>query len=226
MTDRFKVLVSRDNTESVVIPVMAASKNEAEDIATSRATENQINWLFEIDEGNSGGGLYVGDKEECIESISDVEYRKLLTVTEIRAADKPFKASLYMEAYACSDEGEGPRFARWQFDHRMLARLLKLQQLCEQYGLSECREVASPDWENGKALRLRGNELVVAGDAFWFTAYCKHSDMTVETRLMLIATLIERCGLDRGVENADATIYYGSDVRAIEELCKEYDWGG
>ncbi|MFC1337424.1 MAG: hypothetical protein G8D89_16330 [gamma proteobacterium symbiont of Clathrolucina costata] len=74
----FKVLVTRDLTESALIPVTAIDSAAAGDIATSSDTANRFNNLFEVNEGFFGELPYLGDQNEDIKEISKVEYEEML----------------------------------------------------------------------------------------------------------------------------------------------------
>lgn len=99
----------------------------------------------------------------------------------------------YIEAYAASDTGDGPRFGSVRADEALLGKLLELQVLCKQNGLSEVRVFGGCDWgPEGieDKLRLQNHELVVVDDQFWFRADVKHADYHIETRSQNILAFV------------------------------------
>lgn len=119
------------------------------------------------------------------------------------------KTRVFIEAYACDDNGDGPRFATVEVDDVFLSRLLTLRVLCGQHKLTEVRVEAGPDrWGPGDDvadLRLESDELVVSQNSFWFVAQPKHSQYHVETRMQDIAAFYDavRAGQTRFAEWED-----------------------
>lgn len=102
----------------------------------------------------------------------------------------PFK--LIIDAYACSEFGDGPAYAELTVYQVFFDRLRELSWLCKERGLESVSVPAGPDyWDNEDDLRIRGNSLVVTDDSFWFSAYPKHADYAVETRAIDIETFIQ-----------------------------------
>lgn len=99
----------------------------------------------------------------------------------------------HIEAYAADDHGAGPSFGTVRADEALLGKLLELQLICKQNGLSEARVFRGCDWgPEGieDELRLQNHELVVVDDQFWFRADVKHGDYHVETRAQNIVEFV------------------------------------
>ena len=127
-------------------------------------------------------------------------------------------AKVYIEAYAASDNGDGPRFAEVWATQEFLARLNRLSGLCTEHSLSELRVFDSPEaWGPGDVaedLRLTGGELVVTENSFWFVDAPKNTDYHIETRAQNIAQF---CDMVKQL-NGD-TAYLGEDPDL--EICVE-----
>ena len=93
---------------------------------------------------------------------------------------------VFIEAYACSEFGSGPRYALLKVDKGFLATLRRLTAACLKYGLSEVRCYGAPDTCGPGTieteLRLTCGELVVTPTRFWFTDSPKHADYSIESR--------------------------------------------
>lgn len=116
--------------------------------------------------------------------------------------------TIYIEAYACSDHGEGPTYAIIDASDALIRRMQQLQELCKTAELSEARVVLGCDWGPDGIeddLRLQNHELVVAGDSFWFRADPKHADYHVETRLQDIDAFVNAVRAREG----DAPLTFG-----------------
>lgn len=103
------------------------------------------------------------------------------------------EASVFIEAYACSEHGDGPGFAAFKLTESLVEELTTLSQLCADRGLSEVRVPRGCLWGPGNIqdeLRLRSDELVVCGDYFWFRATPKHEDYHVESRAASIRKVL------------------------------------
>ena len=111
------------------------------------------------------------------EAIERVGYR--LTPPKV---EKPFM--FYWEAYACDEWGEGPAWAKLEITQAFVDELHKLQTQClrDTVNLSVDRSV--DEWDSEDTLRLRGDEMHVTHSHVWFSAYPKHANYNVETRLM------------------------------------------
>lgn len=103
--------------------------------------------------------------------------------------------TVYAEAYAADDDGDGPSLAEYQVDAAFLERLSRLHAVCVEHALTEVRVNAGPEWGPygiEDELRLQNDELVVTGAGdFWFVADVKHNDYHVETRSLNIAAFME-----------------------------------
>lgn len=119
------------------------------------------------------------------------------------------EASVFIEAYACSEHGDGPAFAAFKLTESLIEELTTLSQLCADHGLSEVRCLRGCMWGPGTIqddLRLRSDELVVCGDEFWFRATPKYADYHVETRGLSIQKLLVDA---KGWKFGDAPLMYG-----------------
>jgi len=123
---------------------------------------------------------------------------------------------VFIEAYACSDYGDAPRFAKLFATKTFCEQLAKLQALCVEHDLSELCVYESPDaWGPGNIedeLRLTCAELVVTKSAFWFKDHPKHSDYTIETRAQDIDVFIEAVSSEGGTP-----LFFGSNVEELME---------
>ncbi len=100
----------------------------------------------------------------------------------------------YIEAYATDDSGGGPLYATVAATGSLIEDLVMLKQICKTYGLSEARILRACNWTptaRAEDLRLINDELVVAGDDFWFQASLKHGSGHVETRAQGIKDFID-----------------------------------
>lgn len=116
---------------------------------------------------------------------------------------------VFLEAYACIDDGYGPLYATVRVDEALRTRLLELQGLCKQHGLSEVRERRGCDWGPEGVedeLRLQEHELVVAGDEFWFRAVPRYVLYHVETRGLSVQDFVNETRQHAG----DAPLTYGA----------------
>lgn len=103
--------------------------------------------------------------------------------------------TVYAEAYAADDNGDGPTLAEFEVDQAFFDRLSRLHTVCVENNLTEARAEGGPDWGPygiEDKLRLENHELVVTGAGdFWYTADVRHADYHVETRAVNIADFIE-----------------------------------
>lgn len=205
----FKALVTRDTTESAYIPIMADDASSAIEIATSRDMENKFADRFVANEGNVGESTYFGDPDDDVIEITKEEYEAMQHTPAIRDDIK-----LYLEAYAVSNFGNGPRYARYDLTEESLTNILKLQKVCTENGLNECRVSDSPDWDGEDDLCLTSQELVVTPNDFWFIARPDRAEYHVETRGMTILMLVE-------ASQGNGDIYFGEDIDNLRELVAE-----
>lgn len=128
-------------------------------------------------------------------------------------------AIAYVEAYACSDFGDGPEFATFALTTTFLARLHAVRAVVKEHSLSEARIYAGPDeWGPGDVaddLRLNCAELVVTGDTFWFVDQPKHADYHIETRA------IPFDALDEALASGELTAIFGAEPQALEQRVSE-----
>lgn len=115
--------------------------------------------------------------EDCVARLVDDPPMREAVSQNIRTA--------YIEAYACSDYGDGPLFAKLSVTPKFISKLNQLSNLCKDHNLSEVRVCEYPDWwgpGDEDELRLTCGELVVTKTEFWFVDQPKHSDYHIETR--------------------------------------------
>lgn len=137
------------------------------------------------------------------------------------AAAAAAQHSVFTEAYAISDFGDGPLYAEIRASKAFCERLLELQEICATHALSEVRSHGGPDNWGPEGiedeLRLANDELVVCGETFWFTARPKHADYTVESRAIRIRDLV------RTLDNVNGPRFFGEDPGALEALVAEHE---
>lgn len=130
---------------------------------------------------------------------------------------------VYLEAYACDDNGDGPRWARLSVDAAFLARVSYLAALVEAHRLASVNTYDAPEaWDGEAELRLRNHALVVSGGDFWFEAHPKHATYHVETRMVDVREFVATVGeaLERG--GTDPVLYFGNeDAAAVAHEAEE-----
>lgn len=128
--------------------------------------------------------------------------------------------TVFVEAYAVSDHGDGPVYIILEVTRELAHRLAELRDLCDAHNLSEVRAWGGPkSWGPSgieEELRLVDDELVVSGGTCRFTAHPKHADYCVESRA------IEICDLIRTLDEAEAPRFFGEDPLALQALVAEY----
>lgn len=102
---------------------------------------------------------------------------------------KPF--DFYWEAFACDEWGDGPRWAKVQVTQEFVNNLHSLQTKCLQFNAQMTVSETPQEWDMEEELRLRGEELNVTMNHFWFSARPKHADYAVETRLLDIKVFFD-----------------------------------
>ena len=142
----------------------------------------------------------------------------LMQVRPVQANDEK---AVYVEAYACSEYGDGPRFAKLLVGTEFVGKLRKLSALCTEHGLSELRVYDSPElWGPGDVegeLRLTCAEMVVTSSSFWFVDTPKNGNYHIETRAQDIETFLKAVdSVPLGVAS-----YFGDSPDDIEEAVKE-----
>lgn len=95
---------------------------------------------------------------------------------------KPF---VFMwEAFACSEWGDGPQWARVEVTQELVNNIHRLQTECLEKALTRVEQsYVCEEWDNTEELRIRGDELVVDRHSFWLSAQPKYGDYAVETRM-------------------------------------------
>ncbi len=194
----YRVLVTRDTTESALIPVLASSPEAAAEWATARDVVANYGHLFAANDGLSEQAPYLGDPEGDIEQITEEEYRSLVsgsehpdTLDRAPIVAKPFE--MVISARALNEFVDGPAYAVVTVDQSLVDRLIRLRRICVENELEAVTDRACPDrWEREGDLYIRGDKLRVThyGD-FWFEAHLKHTDSGVETLCLDIASLLK-----------------------------------
>lgn len=127
---------------------------------------------------------------------------------------------VYIEAYACGENGDGPQYAKLEITSEFIERLKKLQALCVEHGLSELRVYRAPEaWGPGdveEELQLSCAELVVTNSSFWFTDYPKYGDYSIETRSQEIEEFVQAVSTD-----GDAAVFLGCNPGAVRAAVEE-----
>ncbi len=154
----------------------------------------------DVPEWNEGGDYYQANRQADAALAMMARPSLLLQESVSSKAGNPL---VYIEAHATTDEGDSPSFASLRVGDAFRGKLLEMKDLLKAYGLSEVRIRAGADWGPGDIedeLRLEGHELVVAGNTFWFTAYPKHGNYSVETKSQEIDTFVAATSQHEGDE--------------------------
>ena len=118
-------------------------------------------------------------------------------------------SNVYIEAYACDDEGDGPEWVEINSPTALQEQVLKLQGIVKAYGLSEARVPLRPDaWGPPgveEEMEFYSEELVVTSEAFRFVCCSTHTDYLCETRTQDIAAFVRSLGTGSG-----QALYFGS----------------
>ncbi|MCG7871037.1 MAG: hypothetical protein JAZ11_02915 [Candidatus Thiodiazotropha lotti] len=184
----YRVLVTRDTTESALIPVRASSPEAAAECATARDVITNYGHLFAANDGNSEQSPYLGDPDGDVEQITEDDYRGLVSSSEPPAVPivAPIPVKLFemvISARTLNEFADGPAYAVVTVDQSMIDRLIRLRRICVENELEAVTDRACPDrWEREGDLYIRGDNLrVTHHGAFWFEAHLKHTDYGVET---------------------------------------------
>lgn len=125
--------------------------------------------------------------------------------------------TVYFEAYACDDYGDGPGYAVLTVSQQFCDKLKHLQKMAGEFGLSELRTYASPDaygpGDIEENLRLTCGELVVTPTMFWFTDHPKHIGYNIETRSQSIDGFIAAV--------AEGKQFFGNDLDDLRKRVEE-----
>jgi hypothetical protein len=128
-----------------------------------------------------GNGIDDEGSWDC-DATEGIEVRKTPTF-------EPF--TLVVKARATGEFGEGPDYAEVSVTPEFIERLLRLSRLCEEHGLESVTTPGAVDrWDREDELRIRGDSLRVWKDTFWFEAYPKHADYSVETAAIDIDSIV------------------------------------
>lgn len=100
---------------------------------------------------------------------------------------KPF--DLYWEAYACSDLGESPGWAKVAVDQAFLDQVLATQALCVDKKLDHIALDFNAEWDDVQDLQIRDTQLIVTEYSFWLRASPRYANYHVETRSIEIEYL-------------------------------------
>jgi hypothetical protein len=127
---------------------------------------------------------------------------------------------IFIEAFACDEYGNGPRYAKVVIDDAFIKDVKFLSDLINTHDLSEIRRWISPDAWGPKDieddLRLQGGELVVVrGGTFWFSDSPKNTNYTVETRQVSIEDIL------KGIEAGERVFGEESNLEDLRELLAE-----
>lgn len=200
----YRVLVTRETTESAFIPVKAKSAEEAGETATGEEYLADYEHLFKVNEGNLTTEAYLGSGEGDVEEVGEDEYFSMQ-----KDIPDDLAKNLYLEARSA---GESPSFAVYALTKSSVERILRLQALCRDNGLSECRVSDGPDWSHND-LDLTLDEVVVTSTQFWFTALPGEYGDPVETESVDIDRLL--CELRKPGD------LYGSDEKSLKEMVED-----
>lgn len=227
----YQVLVTRDCTESAMIPVTADGAEAAANLATSRETVAKYNHLFAANDGGSEDAPYLGDPDEDVEQISEAEYLSLVYATKPTSAPKLVKPfELVIKANVLNEFAEGPEFAVVTVDQTFIDSILRLREICKLNDLESAIARYSVDaWDGDEEYRLRGENLRVSNHAsFWFESYMKFSDINVETQSIDIDRLLTVV-FDKPLNEAtndfarsEGRLFYSHDKYDLEVMVEQF----
>lgn len=136
----------------------------------------------------------VADKDGVTYEMTFYGCRSLLTPADVLVCRQRERIA-FVEAYAASDFGDGPSFAKLVANSDFVVKLRQLAALCVTHRLSELRTYDSPSLWGPRdiegELRLNCGELVVTPSSFWFVDQPKHASYHIETRAIEIEAFCE-----------------------------------
>lgn len=131
--------------------------------------------------------------------------------------------NLYLNAYACSEWGAGPSWAKIGINQAFLNYLRSKHQAVLAAKASELTDHGEPDAWDDADVRLVMGELVVSSDgSFFYQAREKHADYRVETCSIQLETL-EKMVKQALAEGVDYVLYHATDVDLLKEALNASD---
>lgn len=101
---------------------------------------------------------------------------------------------LFVRVFADA-EADYPVYAKVNVTAELLASISKLSKLVSDNHIKHATTYGSPDeWENEDEYRIRGDEMHVSGENFWFTGYPKHADFNIGTNAISIKDAMQLLG--------------------------------
>ena len=135
---------------------------------------------------------------------------------------------LYIDAYANSDTGDSPVYARVMLDPSFIDELDRLQGLCVSHGLSEVRVTGSPDrWgssQEEESWFLRLPELVVSATGFRFVDHPRDANHSIETRSQDIDALRDLVAAKTKIHDL-TPVFLGADPAQLKATVAEFESG-
>lgn len=133
-------------------------------------------------------------KKEGEDSVAAAEFQKRASRWKYRETPprnfKPF--TLYIDAYACDEWGEGPRWLQVEVTPELVAELHKLQTTVITQDVDMVTQDDSDGvWGEADHLNLRYDAVQVQADRFWWKATPKHQDYHVESRYIVFEELFQ-----------------------------------
>jgi hypothetical protein len=125
--------------------------------------------------------------------------------------------TLFIEAHACDDYGDAPRWLMVTINKAWLDRLATLTRMAKEHNLSGAEEWDSPFWQNYEEFRFTAETLNVSQEgAFYWQGYPKHCNYAVETRYMTVLELGTL--LSEAIRNDQTVVYHGMEPLDTDEL--------
>jgi hypothetical protein len=135
---------------------------------------------------------------------------------------------LVVRARSTSKYGDGPQYAEIRVTTEFVEHLVRLSRLCKEHRLrSVTAGYAAVDrWDQEDDLRITGDTLRVYGDDFWFEAYPKYGNYTVETVAIDIedlASVATRSKEFVDFRRVGDKVFYADDDDVLNEIIALYE---
>lgn len=118
--------------------------------------------------------------------------------------------TLYIGAFAVSEWGDSPDWARVDIDQEFIDVLLEMQALCKDGKLNEAARYWNIDWDQSVVSRMDACQLLVGTRSWWFQAYPKYADYACETRMIELEQLFAVLG--DATRPSDGCLAWSKDV--------------
>lgn len=134
------------------------------------------------------------------------------SLLNIQSSNPAEVKTVYLEAYAIDDVGDGPRYAAVQLTPELWARIKSLALMCEVHKLAYVVDHEGPERDAEDELRLTNHEMMVDSSSVWFRATPKHCFYSVETRA------VPGARLETFLESNDEVMYFGDNCEQLAEM--------